>query len=65
MALTVVQSFGLPLQGHSGREGFDAALAAAGTLWAVQRNLDVTQLSGAEGAAMNQLGVMDNTSSNT
>ena len=63
--LTIMQSFGLSLQGHARREGLDASTAATRTLRAVQRNHDVTQLCSAEGTAVDQLILMDDASSNT
>lgn len=63
--LTIVKPFGLPLQGHAGRVGLYASSAATGAVGAFQWNHDVTQLGAAEGAAVDELVLMDDPSSNT
>lgn len=60
-----MQFFGLSLKGHPRCIGLYTATAATHTLWAFQGNHDVTQLSSTEGTTMDQLIVMDNSSSNT
>lgn len=60
-----MKPFGLPLQGHAGRVGLDASSAATGAVRAFQWNHDVTQLGAAEGAAVDELVLMDDPSSNT
>lgn len=62
---TIIQSLCFSLQGHARSVCLYASMAATGTLWTFQRNLDVTQLSSTEGTAMDQLILMDNSSSNT
>ena len=63
--LTIVQPFGLSLQGHPRCIGFYASSASTGTLWTIKRHHDVAQLSSAEGTSMHQLILMDNSPSNT
>lgn len=56
---TVMQLFGFPLQGHSRRIRFDAAMAATGAVGSVQRHNQVAKLRGTKGASMDQFVLMN------
>lgn len=60
-----MQPLGLALQCQARREGLDAASAAAGAGGALQGHHDVAQLGPTEGAAVDQLVLVDDTPADT
>lgn len=60
-----MQPLGLPLQRQARGEGLDAASAAAGAGGALQRHHDVAQFGPTEGAAVDQLVLVDDAPADT